>query len=114
MSYCLISPNGNLITSTLESLVGTANLHGVDEDGRVMWEGYTNIDYDAQVTQTDEHGQRIYMDEGGGKFPENTLFMILEEEFDSANDLIQSGTPINEIPGIKRYADLLAEQAESR
>lgn len=72
--YQAYSPSGKKIIGTLEQIPGVANIYGfaVYEDGSVdpEYAGETDVEWDNQVTETDDNGDRIFIDEDGAAWPE--------------------------------------------
>jgi hypothetical protein len=72
------APNGKLIVGTLETLNGIA---GLLPDATIadlvnldpFCEGGTRLDYDSQRTVATSQGDRIFVDEDGGRWTEDAL-----------------------------------------
>lgn len=71
-----VAPNGKQITDTAETVLCTARTNGIEPDGKGGWDpaytGYTDVNWDTQTTIKRE-GQRIFVDELGGEWPEKAL-----------------------------------------
>lgn len=110
-THAVLSPKGTLITSTMETLVARHNVLGVDDAGSIDWGDNLEIIYDSQMTMRNEKDQRVFCDEAREEYPEDECFMLPIEELDEALALIASGTPVSDVPGIKRYNDQAADVA---
>lgn len=77
----LIAPNGEEIVGTYDLVPGVAQI-GSDirrgEDGRFVFNyaGGTQMFWDDQVTKSNADGQRLFMDDGGGVWPESQLKLV--------------------------------------
>lgn len=76
--FKLIAPNGKEIIGTSALVPGTAHIEGAyrKSDGglEVGWSGYTEMDWDNQVTETDpDTGELLFVDEDGGIWLESAL-----------------------------------------
>lgn len=81
----LIAPNGLEITGTKETIpaceAGIIN-QGITrrKDGtfKFTYSGYTDVNWNAQHTNKNGSGQRIFYDEAGNEWPENKLLLVDE------------------------------------
>ena len=85
-----VSPDGSEIVGTLEIVPGTANIlpHSFTKDAKgeleFEYSGQTDIEWDSQTTQNDEKGERLFVDENGGTWPESQLTLSEDDEEDDA------------------------------
>ena len=90
-SLTLLSPDGTRIVATLERLTGRALIEfgsaRGNPEGRLEfdYEGTTEILWDEQQTVV-RGGQRIFLDEEGGEYPENELRLAPEGIDDPASE----------------------------
>lgn len=79
----LVSPEGTLITATLETLEGVCELTNPTRkpDGTFDFDylGGTDIDWNAQKTAVRD-GQRIFLDEDGEEWLERELQLVEDDE----------------------------------
>lgn len=72
------APNGDAIVGTLEKLIGTALISGIEDDGTPIFDGETKVDWDSQVTVTRED-KIIFLDESGNQWTFDELVKDADE-----------------------------------
>lgn len=80
----LRTPTGVLILGTYDMVPGCALIQDPrkDENGNLEFDyaGETRLYWDAQETQTDGRGSRLFVDENGDTWPESALTLVEAEE----------------------------------
>ena len=90
-SLNLVSPDGTRIVATLERLTGRALIEpdsarrNLEGSLKFDYEGTTEILWDEQRT-VERGGQRIFLDEEGGEYPENEVRLAPEGIDDTASE----------------------------
>ena len=105
----LISPEGTRIIGTLERLSGRAEI--VPDSFRANpqggftfeYEGTTEVFWDGQETEVRD-GERVFLDEEGNEFTENTLRLIPEDSIDEA-----PGSPPKQSPAAPRVIVIMKD-----
>ena len=86
------SPKGTEIISTAETIAATALVVGwtKDSDGNMQAEysGSTDVDWNAQVTDTDANGSTMLLDEDGNVWPASQCVFWEESEADATDPAI--------------------------
>ena len=110
-SMVLISPLGTRIIGTLERLRGRAEIIDgsvrADPTGgfKFEYEGTTHVFWDDQET-VKRDGERIFLDEEGTEFAENTLLLVPEDSIDETQAspeaivLMKDGGLIESVSGV--------------
>ena len=76
-----VCPDGHNITGTLELVYGTCDFAGtvrIDQHGKVItpeYGGYTEIDWNSQLTVTRE-GKPVFICDNGDEIPESKLLTL--------------------------------------
>jgi hypothetical protein len=88
MTKVLVAPNDKLIRGTIEILKGCAGILGAKEgqgDGarfELDYGGTTDVWWDESKTETDENGERLFLDEEGDEWAESQLRLVDESELE--------------------------------
>lgn len=59
-----VSPTGATVVGTMERIPGTARIVGIEDSGRPVYVGETDVDWDGQETLTRD-GKLLFVDEHG-------------------------------------------------
>jgi len=105
----LISPEGTRIIGTLERLSGRAEI--VPDSFRANpqggftfeYEGTTEVFWDGQETEVWD-GERVFLDEEGNEFTENTLHLVPEDSIAEA-----PGSPAKQSPAAPRVIVIMKD-----
>ena len=105
----LISPEGTRIIGTLERLSGRAeivldSIRANPQGGFTFeYEGTTEVFWDGQETEVRD-GERVFLDEEGNEFTENTLRLVPEDSIAEA-----PGSPPTQSPAAPRVIVIMRE-----
>ncbi|MCO5145399.1 MAG: hypothetical protein M9895_04365 [Aquamicrobium sp.] len=78
-----LSPDGSEILGTLETLIGRAEIIGINDDGTPEYQGGTEVFWNAQKTVRRD-GQIVYLDEAGREWTFDELVPADMEEDEQA------------------------------
>ena len=105
----LISPEGTRIIGTLERLTGRAEIvldsfRANPQGGFTFeYEGTTEVFWDGQETEVRDD-ERVFLDEDGSEFTENTLRLVPEDSIDEA-----PGSPPTQSPAAPRVIIIMKD-----
>jgi len=105
----LLSPEGTRIIGTLEKLSGRAEIvldsfRANPQGGFTFeYEGTTEVFWDGQETEVWD-GERVFLDEQGNEFTENTLRLVPEDSIDEA-----LGSPPTQSPAAPRVIIIMKD-----
>lgn len=84
MSQTWYSPNGQLITGTLETIKGRSHISGISAEGIPEHSGGTEVFYDESRT-VERDGKLVFLDEAGGEWTFDQLTSEPPEDEDETD-----------------------------